>query len=881
MYILAPSDDEQSDKSDKSDNDGHLPPSSPPPLPSEDEGNNTEDYDAVENAVAGDLDNSGPEEEAMDDEQGSDGPQCEAWELDPSSSNYSSDVRWKKKAGGTGAFSPEAEEDDQREVDDRQALTKPSHRKKASKQTIKAGAKRHRKSTALLSDIDVSEREGDDITLENDEDDKLDGGEGVKVRSGPLSQAAQVECEALGKEIKEKVKALAVRYHKSPRVILKNAALVTGFMRKESLWNIHQSWFCATQSKDDEDAADVKQRQKDEYMQIKNLPDDAPQWVPTLKYWKEMHNTIDTGPKTAAGRVMCIHDLFSKSARAIGCTQGVHVFGFSIYTGDEEGGHQAVGMWSGSDVVCRVIEAHTVDLQKMIDWWTTCIKYVSMSQTAGPFMPLVPNGTAEGNPMWYLCKPGESERDRNRRCLTKMILGLLVETGYMKKAVHWKELTRIADKLHFTIMNWPDGVPVPDDQFDYHALHPKLLRKLLGSHLHWQLGDIWLRQRKKRGKSKSKGKGKGKVKQVDDDNDDNDFYLPPSNNDIYFHSWDESTSLYYCIKIRKKEAYARYGPWGTMEIAKGIACKTDKENNRELLFYETGLDRRRKIWVKAGDPMLIQIKERNDCIKSAEDIPLVIPYSVNRIGRQALVTRKDLLQEPEVEVPPPNLAVHIDLDDDENRPVAQPCYRDQEPQTSHPQLTQKQDQHSHQYARREPTPLPSRIAPPLPFRDSHHHSKAPTHDSHVCRSRVPSHKVHTWHSRPPSRNVAAHLHCRPARSPEVEVMDDNSHPGASKRSRSPSYDSRHHDYYHKQGFRDGEYDSHSYPPSSADNASDMSDSWVMEPPAAKCKKGYNHHSPPPVSQQTAGPSRELSRKQHDGPSQQRTKHRKDGRGFSK
>lgn len=208
----------------------------------------------------------------------------------------------------------------------------------------------------------------------------------------------------------------------------------------------------------------MKQRQKDEYTKIKNLPDDAPQWAPALKYWKEMHNSIDTGPKTAAGRVMRIRDLFSKSvslfppkhfpglisfpliaqARAIGRTQGVHVFGFSIYTGDEEGGRQAAGMWSGSDVVRRVIEAHAVDLRRMIDWWTTCIKcvslrgllvcrtanrsilrYASMNETAGPFMPLVPNVTTEVNSMWYLCKPRESERDRNRRCLTKMMLGLL------------------------------------------------------------------------------------------------------------------------------------------------------------------------------------------------------------------------------------------------------------------------------------------------------------------------------------------------------------------------------------------------------------------------------------------------------------------------
>jgi hypothetical protein len=102
-----------------------------------------------------------------------------------------------------------------------------------------------------LSDLEVSEDEGDVAVLENDKDNDRDGGEGGKARSGPLFQAALDECEALGKEIEEKVKVLAAKYHKSPRVILKNAALVAGFTRKESLWNIHQSWFFATQSRDD------------------------------------------------------------------------------------------------------------------------------------------------------------------------------------------------------------------------------------------------------------------------------------------------------------------------------------------------------------------------------------------------------------------------------------------------------------------------------------------------------------------------------------------------------------------------------------------------------------------------------------------------------
>jgi hypothetical protein len=99
-------------------------------------------------------------------------------------------------------------------------------------------------------------------------------------------------------------------------------------------------------------------------------------------------------------------------------------------------------------------------------------------------------------------------------------------------------------------MNWPDGVPLPNDGFDYHALRPKTLRKLLGSHLHDQLGDMYDQEMKqlaeaakKRGKGKGKGKGRGRGKEDDDeDDDDNDDYIPNSKNNIYFQSWDESKS---------------------------------------------------------------------------------------------------------------------------------------------------------------------------------------------------------------------------------------------------------------------------------------------------------------------------------------------------
>jgi hypothetical protein len=124
-----PSDNEEHE----ADYNSRLPPSSPP-SPSGDESDNTKDYDGVENVVAGDLDN--PEDIAVD-RQGNifypvrpslpfadsipDGEQLqqEILESDTSGSNYSSDVRRKKKMiTGTRPFSPEAEqEDNQGEVD--------------------------------------------------------------------------------------------------------------------------------------------------------------------------------------------------------------------------------------------------------------------------------------------------------------------------------------------------------------------------------------------------------------------------------------------------------------------------------------------------------------------------------------------------------------------------------------------------------------------------------------------------------------------------------------------------------------------------------------------------------------------------------------------
>ncbi|KIJ10753.1 hypothetical protein PAXINDRAFT_16299 [Paxillus involutus ATCC 200175] len=99
----------------------------------------------------------------------------------------------------------------------------------------------------------------------------------------------------------------------------------------------------------------------------------------------------------------------------------------------------------------------------------------------GPSMPAIGSGGAV-NPIEYLCRAGEPVRDRNRRML-KAMLELLIPHGYIKQSILWKRLCHEVENLHFTILNWPEEVPVPDTQFDFYKLDANEVLKLLANFL--------------------------------------------------------------------------------------------------------------------------------------------------------------------------------------------------------------------------------------------------------------------------------------------------------------------------------------------------------------------------------------------------------------
>ncbi|KIJ15267.1 hypothetical protein PAXINDRAFT_11807 [Paxillus involutus ATCC 200175] len=143
----------------------------------------------------------------------------------------------------------------------------------------------------------------------------------------------------------------------------------------------------------------------------------------------------------------------------------------------------ASGMWASSPLVRKILNENHMDLKRMIDWWTTVIKFTHIQDSEeGPSMPAIGSGGAV-NPIEYLCRAGKPVRDHNRHVLKAMVLNLLIPHGYVKQSILWKRLCHEVENLHFNILNWPEEVPVPDTQFDFYKLDANKVLKLLANFL--------------------------------------------------------------------------------------------------------------------------------------------------------------------------------------------------------------------------------------------------------------------------------------------------------------------------------------------------------------------------------------------------------------
>ncbi|KAG1730470.1 hypothetical protein EDB19DRAFT_1832032 [Suillus lakei] len=261
-----------------------------------------------------------------------------------------------------------------------------------------------------------------DINENNDSEDE-DDEDFVKIK-GRIPQAGISKAQELGKNTLEAAREIGKEYGKSARTILIEAGLTMKATRKESPWNQHQTWFAATCPPPKGALGAV-----------------SPVWKEILENWDRAvaGSTEDLTSQSAAGLMMAVRDAFTKSkittikAAYWHRTHGIHIAGVAIFPGDKEAGHQASGLFTGSDMVKALINSHQLDIKHWLDELTTILKYKDLEATHAEgktFSLLLPSSTTPNGTL--LCN-GKPARDRNRKVAPMMISEKFAEAGHPLK----------------------------------------------------------------------------------------------------------------------------------------------------------------------------------------------------------------------------------------------------------------------------------------------------------------------------------------------------------------------------------------------------------------------------------------------------------------
>ncbi|KAF8834432.1 hypothetical protein BDN67DRAFT_1016511 [Paxillus ammoniavirescens] len=231
----------------------------------------------------------------------------DSYEVEPETKAFDEDISDDEsdayKPNNANEDADKGEEEGEEEEEEEVLLSPKVIQTKGKAQTAPSkvkGGKKKAKRAALLSDLEPTD--------ESDQEP-----EGRKSRKGPLSKEALAECEEFGCEMEERAIALAKKFGKKPWSIFVAVSLSASALRKESVWNMHQSWFFATQGQDDEDIDRLRAGQKEHYEALRDSEEGEEKWDIMCQYYIEMAAGVESGPKSSAGRVMAAWDAFAKS----------------------------------------------------------------------------------------------------------------------------------------------------------------------------------------------------------------------------------------------------------------------------------------------------------------------------------------------------------------------------------------------------------------------------------------------------------------------------------------------------------------------------------------------------------------------------------------
>ncbi|KAG1744523.1 uncharacterized protein EDB91DRAFT_1246650 [Suillus paluster] len=308
-----------------------------------------------------------------------------------------------------------------------------------------------------------------------DEEDPSEDEDGITHKSGRLSKEGVLKAEEFGKRVMAEATAIGKEFGKHRRVILIEVGLATKATRKESPWNQHQAWFRTLLHPSKElNLASWKVKQKAHYYtHLYKDPDHEPLWNKIRRHWDSVvASPEDLSSRESSSLMTAVHEVFAKSASYWYCTHGIHIAGITIYPGDEESGHQASGLFAGSNMVKALIDARQVDVKRLIDEFTTILKYndLEAAQAEGKGFSFLPPPVAVPNAT--LLQNGQSDRDRNRMVAPPIISEAFVAAGHPFKTSNsrWTKMLDILYYMQLCIHNWPAGVPPPGHDFDLKSL---------------------------------------------------------------------------------------------------------------------------------------------------------------------------------------------------------------------------------------------------------------------------------------------------------------------------------------------------------------------------------------------------------------------------
>ncbi|KAI6017038.1 hypothetical protein EDC04DRAFT_2608197 [Pisolithus marmoratus] len=369
-----------------------------------------------------------------------------------------------------------------------------------------------------------------------------------------LPLAAIKKAQALRMCTAQEAQAIADEYGKTMVSIMAAAGLMTKATQAESVWNMHQAWYAATDPKLSDDPDPVIEDMKDyhccqmkHYESHKDNEEFPDLWAEIHKFWSEsISGSNDMSSKGIVGQLMTCRDSFTQAVQTWCNVENIHIIGCVIYSGNDEAMCQAQGIFAGSLLCMQLASERQMDIARLLDYLTTIIKYKVLDLSVNVPLPAFSILSGISYDHVLALKPLESTWDRNQRVLPLVILHKLhkpilvflvslspkavadkVEITHRQKNVPWKTLLDLLFTHKHTIIDWLAGVPAVNQHFNIKHLTANELRTLTVQFLKEQMGKDYEMET-----------------MVDDEDGPSDFVVPVPASSYHLKPWTAAKMKY-------------------------------------------------------------------------------------------------------------------------------------------------------------------------------------------------------------------------------------------------------------------------------------------------------------------------------------------------